>query len=191
MAKAKTTVDSKGNQIFLRIEETREHGYFHLTARVCTQRYENSAWVPYGVDDDYSDGPKWSDLRATCQGDEQSRTHAARGNAAPVYGFSIEYRDSWKLDLRTVRRMTKTLETIEKKMEKLQAIRGYVDNYGEYLGRIAEVLGCAGMGFDRNKRSQDVTGQRFEWMSVGDGVNRANRQIFLWQQEATETAQTA
>jgi hypothetical protein len=191
MAKSKSTVDSKGNAIYLRIEEIRDHGYYHLYARVCTQQYENSAWQPYGVDDDYSDGLKWSGLRVSCQGDEQSQTRAGRGESGSVYGFSTEYHDCWKLDLRTVRRMAKTLETIDRKMDKLQEARGYVASYGEYLGRVAEVLGCAGFCFTRDARSADISGQKYEFTTVGDGVNRANHRIYLWQQEAVQTAQSA
>ena len=91
--KGKQTTDSKGNQLHLQLVETREHGYYHLLARVVTQKYEDHSWVPYGCDDDYSDGLLWSGLRVSCQGDDQSRQRPGVGESGEVYGFSVEYRD--------------------------------------------------------------------------------------------------
>lgn len=188
---SKATVDSKGQPLYLRVTETREGGYFHLRATVCVQHYEaggatsGGSWVPWGCDDDYSDGLKWSGLRVSCQGDERSQRRAAEaGENGPVYGFDTEYHDVWRLDLRTVRRMEKTLARVEKKLAALQEARGYVRSYGEYLGRVAEALGCAGVCFERER--QAYSGSRWDWLSIGDGVNRANHRIFLWQQEAVE-----
>jgi hypothetical protein len=187
MATKKATNDSKGNALYLRVVETRDNGYFHLRAQVCTQRYEaseHSEWKPYGVEDDYSDGLKYTHLRSSCQGD--NGTQRAADSFKAVYGFDTEYHDAYRLDLRQLRRMTKTLELVERKLAKLQEARGYVRSYGEYLGRVAEVLGCVGMVFDRDSQVALRTGQRYQWMSVGDGVNHANHRIYLWQQEAVE-----
>lgn len=183
-ATGKATKDSKGNELYLLVSETREHGYFHLHARVTTQRYEGNEWVPYGCDDDYSDGLLWSGLRVSCQGDDQTQ-RAAAGDKA-VYGYDVEYHDVYRVDLRKAHRMAKTLAKIEKGLYQLQEARGYVRSYGEYLGRVAEVLGCAGIGLERSKRSESITGQRWRWQSVGAGVNEANHRIWLWQQEAVE-----
>ena len=78
--------------------------------------------------------------------------------------------------------MAKTLEAIDKGLDKLSAARGYARSYGEYLGRVSEVLGCAGMAFERNAKSREISGQRWDWTSIGDGVNRANHAIHLWVQ---------
>jgi hypothetical protein len=200
--KTKTTVDSKGNALYLRVEETHEGGYFHLRARLCTQEYDsaNSCWRPLGVDDGYSDGLLWSGLRCSCQGDEKSQLRAdGRGESGPVYGFDTEYHDEYgqHVDLRKVRRMHKTLELVAKKLAALTEARGYVRSYGEYLGRVGEALGCAGMCFQRHTngivnpswRSQRWEDLRWDWMSIGDGVNRANHRIYLWQQQAVERGQ--
>jgi hypothetical protein len=187
----KATTDSKGNQLYLRVEETREHGYFHLRARVCTQHYEaqDSRWQPQGVDDDYSDGLLWSGLRVSCQGD--TGTQLAPETYKAVYGFDTEYDCTYssKVDLRRVARMHKTLTKVSTGLARIDEVRGYVRSYGEYLGRVAEVLGCAGMVFEKDQRAAAISGQRYEWTTVGDGVNRANHRIYLWQQEAVERGQ--
>jgi hypothetical protein len=182
-SKSKGTVDSKGNALYLQVTEKREDGYFHIYARVVTQRYEDSAYVPQGPDDDYADGLLWSGLEARCQGDDQSRTRARAGDAEAVYGFDVEYREPYSIGLRKARRMLKTLEKIDRGLDKLSETRGYVRNYGEYLGRLAEVLGCAGMAFQRDERGRSMTGQRWQWDTIGEGVNRANRMIWQWQED--------
>jgi hypothetical protein len=186
MSKAKTTTtDSKGSALFLQLTETKEHGYYHLRARVCTQHYfsgEASEWKPYGVDDDYSDGLLWSGLQVSCQGDEQSQRRSGEAERGAVYGFGVVYADVHTVELRKVRRMAKTLEKIERGLDKLQQSRGYVRSYGEYLGRVAEVLGCGGFCIEREKEVQARIGQRWNWLTVGEGVNAANHRIYLWQQ---------
>ena len=139
-----------------------------------------SEWKPYGCDDDYSDGLLWSGLQVSCQGDEQSQRRAANaGESGPVYGFDTEYASDYhRIDLRRVARMHKTLSKVEAGLTKLQAARGYVRSYGEYLGRVAEVLGCAGMVFERERSGHYTSpGQRYRWTTVGEGVNEANHRI--------------
>lgn len=183
----KATTDSNGRAIYLRVSETREGEYFHLRASVCVQQLESSHWQAYGPDDCYGDGLLWSGLRVSCQGDARSQLRAlGAGEQGPVYGWDTEYRDVFSVDLRKVRRMQRTLEKVERGLSKLREKRGSARSYGEYLGRVAEVLGCAGMAFDRSERGQRVSGERWDWMSIGDGVNRADHRVYLWQQELVE-----
>lgn len=172
--------------LYLVVSETRDNGYFHLHARVSTDRYEGSTGrVPYGVDDDYSDGLLYSYLRISCQGDERSQRHADTRQA--VYGWDHpEYRDHYKGDLRTLKRMVKTLEHLERKLGKLSETRGYARSYGEYLGRVAEALGCAGMAFQQSAKRAQMSGQPWRWTTVGDGVNEANNAVWQWQREALD-----
>lgn len=173
--------------LYLAVTEKRDGEYFHLYARVVSQKYESPEWYPYGVDDDYSDGLLYSGLQTRCQGDARSQT-AADGRE-PVYGFTTEYREPYSVDLRRAKRMVKTLDLVNRKLDKFSETRGYVKTYGDYLGRIAETFGCKGMVFDRDKSGQEVSGSRWIWLNVGDGVNRANNRIWQWQQEAVERAQ--
>jgi hypothetical protein len=187
MTKTKTTkatTDSRGNELHLLVTEQREHGYFHLTARVVTQRLEGGQWVPYGVDDDYSDGLQWTGLQVRCQGDDRSRVNPDRAQA--VYGYDVCYHDVYTVDLRKAKRHVKTLEKLAKGLDRITEVRGYVRSYGEYLGRVAEVLGCAGIGIQRSEKHAATSGQRWLWESIGDGVNAANNAIWRWQQEVVE-----
>jgi hypothetical protein len=178
MTKTKATKDQQIR--YLLVSETREGEYFHVRARVTTDRYENGSRYPYGLDDDYSDGLLYSGLRVSCQGDTNSRAREYE----PVYGFTVEYRDVFAVDARKARRMTKTLDKLEKGLARLSEMRGYVQTYGEYCGRVAEVLGCIGIAYDmpRDRYASD----RWTWLSVGDGINRINHRISMWQREGKE-----
>ena len=173
--------------LYLVVSEDRRDGYFHLYGRITTQRYEHSAWQPYGVDDDYSDGLLYSGLRLSCQGEDASRTEARRTGREAVYGYATEYREVFSIDRRKARRMSKTLELLERGLDKRSDQRGYVKSYGEYCGRVAEVFGCKGIALQRTEEQARRSGQRWDWMSVGDGVNRINHRIELWQREGEET----
>jgi hypothetical protein len=191
-SKSKASGETKEKaQLYLAVTESREHGYFHLQGRFCTQKWESGEWVPYGVDDDYSDGLLWSGLRVSCQGDDRSQLRAGEGEQGAVYGFDCEYRDVYAVDLRKVRRMAKTLEKLQKGLGKITETRGYARSYGEYLGRVAEVFGCSGVVIERTQRTQRYGAQRWDWVSVGDGVNRVNHLIWQWVEEAKPKAQEA
>jgi hypothetical protein len=176
--------------LYLVVNEERRDGYFHLHTRVGTARFENGDRVPYGVDDDYSDGILYSNLRMSCQGDD--RTQRATDTRQAVYGYgSPEYRDHYKGDLRSLKRMVKTLEKIERGMNKLTETRGYQRSYGEYLGRVAEVLGCKGFAFKRSDKHAARSGYQWRWTTIGDGVNEANNAVWQWQQEAVRSSEEA
>ena len=186
-----------GGPFYLLITEERTRGfgfekeYFHLYARVVRDRYENGDRYPYGLDDTYGNGPLLSGLRATCQGDTSSQQHEHLGDA--VYGIGLEYHDAYssRLELRQLRRMTKTFEAVERKLAKLQETRGHYRTYGEYLGRLAEVTGCSGMALLTTEKTYQQSGVRYQWLSLGDGVNAANNRIWSWQRELKAREQEA
>jgi hypothetical protein len=181
--KKTTTTDDPTQPLYLVISEERRDGYYHLRGRIATQKYDNHQWIPYGRDDEWawSTGILTSGLHISCQGDRQSQTRTDRPE--PVYGFSCEYRDVYQIDARKATRMAKTLTRVNAKLEKLSEQRGYVKTFGEYCGRVAEALGCAGIAVEKSRKSQSITGQRWDWMTLGEGVNRVNQCIWLWQQE--------
>jgi len=182
----KTRTKTTDQPLYLAVSEERGNGYFHLRVRVRGQQYDQSAHqhVPVYVDDDYSAGFKYSGLQLTAQGDE--RTQRATDRQSAVYGWSIEYHDVFRLDLQQVTRMQKTLATIDKRLEKLREQRGEPGNFGTLVGRLAEALGCEGIACERTSRQQQVSGYRWDWGSIGEGVDSVNRMVWRWQQEAVE-----
>ena len=180
------TTSEKPLSLWLFVREERGNGYFHLHATVCTDSREHSPTerdrYPYGTRDRYQ-GPLYSDLQASCQGDTSSQRSPAREGA--VYGFGrLEYGQRHSTDLGEAERMVKTIKGLERKLQKLADVRGYARTYPEYIGRLAEALGAKGIVIERSQQSRDMTGERYEWLTVGDGINRTANRIYQWQREA-------
>lgn len=187
MAKNGTTATKQ--PLWIVVSEQRDGEYFHLTAKVSTDKHESGAGrVPYGLDDQYGfEGkPLLSGLQARCQGDQQSRL---RNDREAVYGYDVEFKDRWQgIKTNDCKRMLTTLQRVDRGFAKLADARGYVKSYGEYLGRLAEVLGCTGFAIQKTSEQAMRSGQGWDWLSIGDGVNRVNHRIYVWQQEGIELA---
>lgn len=156
--------------------------YYHQRARVVTDRYERGERVPYGISDTY-DGPLYSGLHVSCQGDDDSRR---KGIEAAVYGIEAEYHDVHRVRLGDAKRMHAMLQSIAKGLEKIERKRGYARSWPEYLGRVAEILGCEGIVCENSARTREVTGVRWRWMTTGEGINYAANLIYQWQRELQE-----
>lgn len=89
-----------------------------------------------------------------------------------LYGFDALYLEAGHIDERKAGGHYRTLRTINGKLRKMQEARGYVKTFGEYVGRLAEVLGKdtviirtvgkgAGWSHDDN---------RYDFLTIGDGV---------------------
>lgn len=199
MTVAKRPTDSANppQDRYLLLTEDRNHDSytgrtFHMRVRVVTDTYERGARLPYGLDDTYGDGLLYSGLRGSCQGDDQSALRET--GAEVVYGYrELEYHDVYSLDLRKARRMCKTLETIDRRLSKLSEARGYCRSWGEWIGRVAEALGCKGIIVDRGEHSEQTrkSGYRYQWDSIGDGINAANNAVWRWQLQVKERLQPA
>jgi hypothetical protein len=185
---------TKTPSLWLFVREERRDGYFHLRARITTDSRERhpesrEGRFPYGCDDRYA-GPLYSDLQASCQGDSGSRQSETRECA--VYGFNeLVYGERYATDLREAERMVQTLKALNRGLAKLAEVRGYARTYPEYIGRLAEVLKCKGMVFERSRQSAEMTGEKYEWLSIGDGITRAANLIYQWQREGKPEAVSA
>jgi hypothetical protein len=188
MARRTKTTDQ---ELYLLISEVREHGYYKLTARVRTRHYDQltHGYAPSSVDDEYASGYLYSGLWLTAQGDGDSQREPA--DRQPIYGERLAYHEPYRCGRYEVRRMYKTLETVHKRLEKLAERRGTHRSFGEYCGRLAEALGCTGIVVEQTPDGYNVSGQRWVWLSIGDGVNRINHKVYLWQREAMATPATA
>src|SRR5262245_27176880 len=177
MAK-RTTAKADEQPRYLLVTEEQKDGYYHQYARVVRSEYEGGQRYPWGLSDRY-DGPLYSGLRARCQGDQSSRKAEAREQA--VYGSDVGYSEQYHVDLREARRMVKMLEAIDRGLAKLAAKRGYARGWGQYLGRLAEVLRCEGIVIDRGQDHEHRSGYRYDWLSVGVGITAADNLIWKWQ----------
>jgi len=174
---------STKQQIYLVVHESRDHGYFKLQAHVCEQRYEDHQWLPRFIDD--ANGVRVGSLQVSCQGDERTQL---RDRDDAVYGYACEYREPYAIDLRTAEAMAKTLRIVNNRLNKISEARGYTRSFGDYVGRVAEALGCSGIAVERKETAHNNS--RYDWLSIGDGVNRINHRILLWQREAQPAAES-
>ena len=155
--------------------------YMHWRGRVVTPKYENGEQVPYGTDSKYDRTMLYFDgLRVSSQGDARSRLRAGE----PLYGLSCEYHDCFTVGLDEAQRMVKTLIKIDKGLLKLKEQRGYTRSFGEYCGRLAEVLGCTQIAIDRESFGLRHQYSRWEFTSIGEGVNAIANNIQQWVREA-------
>lgn len=185
---SKTADGEESQPKYLLITEEQSHGYYHQYARVVVSRYQDGERFPYGTHDRY-DGPMYSGLRARCQGDQSTRLAEDRTQA--TYGSDVGYSDMHHIDLGDARRMVKMLERIKRGLDKLDTVRGYARSWPQYVGRLAEVLGCAGIVVDRGENHQRRSGYRYDWMTIGDGVNAADMLIYSWQRAGRPEASAA
>jgi hypothetical protein len=174
---------------YLVITESREYGYFHLKGRVTTQRFDQEnqhGYLPYGIDDHYGDGPLFSGLRVSCQGDERSQLRGSEaGESGPVYGWHTLYEDyTPSIGLAAARRMVRTLEALDKALARIENQRGYCRSFAEYCGRVAEALHCDGIAVERKPGERRYDSARWDWYDIGSGVNAVHTRIWQWQQEA-------
>src|SRR5262249_31528835 len=150
-------------------------GYFHLRGRIVTSKIEHGERWPFGFDE-YNTGRLYTDLSINCQGDERSR----ESEHDAVYGIDIDYRGVFSIDATKAKIMTKTLERIERCLEKLRLSRGYVQSYGEYVGRIAEIIGAEGIVVHQKQPFERNRPEQYHWDNIGNGVNLINRVIWRW-----------
>jgi len=163
---------------YLLVWQDGDDQYFHIYARVVTERIENGDRVPWGLQDRWSDPLLWSRLQIGSQGTVKER--------GPLYGYSVEYRDVFSVDALKAKRMTRTLDKIEQGLQKLMTTRGYVRTFGDYVGRVAEVISAAGIVIDKHTLPTWDSGTRYRWLSVGDGVVEIDRMSREWQKVGEE-----
>lgn len=135
-------------------------GYFHVyaspavlhgsvaahTAKITYPRGEVNGW--------YLD-----DLRIYSQGNDDDRERR-------LYAFRAEFK-KFSLELNEAVKCVKTLSRIEKGLNRLTEKRGYAKSFGEYVARVAEVLGAKVVVFPKERRrSYDADDHRYR--SLGD-----------------------
>jgi hypothetical protein len=117
--------------------------------------------------------------------DGQGRDDDAERHA---YGFEVGYRNMYHVDTRLAVKMAKTLTTIDKRLSKLNDTRGYIRSFGEYVGRVAEVIGASAIvrrpkGQETYSLHSDGYYQRF---NLGDGVVMIDGVVRAWIREGRE-----
>lgn len=111
-----------------------------------------------------------------CQGDGGRRERGA-------YAFTVHYQRPFGIKLDEAVKMARTLTKIDKALRKLEDNRGYAKSYGEYVGRVAEVLKADRILFrveaDKDQRFKTPEYRRLD---LGDGIAEINAIVDRWRQ---------
>lgn len=180
MAKAKAPKVPLG--ILIREEQDNSFGggYYHLRGSIVTLVNGKVRNPPSSSYDEPINGfGRLADLELNSQGE---RTNAQRG----LYGFDVRYRNVSFIEARDAQRMHQTLTRLNNGMSKLYAKRGMVQSFGEYVGRVAEVLGIETIVFDytpEGSHSWSHDERDYRHRSIGDGVNEVNHKVWQWQEK--------
>ena len=105
--------------------------------------------------------------------------------------FRSESDGTLEIHVDEAERMALNLKRIQAGLNKISEDRGYPRSFGEYCGRVAEVLKCKGMAHQREPEYRRDWSSEWEWTSIGDGVNRIQFRIHRWSQQGRQAEQTA
>lgn len=132
-------------EVALYVTEKTDHGFYHVLAHVVTLNTERTGSIR-NVNDYTTVKGGWflDNLQVFSQGNAEDARKPDR--TAHLYGFEVSYSHT-NVDLQKVTKMAKTLVKLDKALTKLNEKRGYVQTYGEYVSRVAEILGCTKMVF--------------------------------------------
>jgi hypothetical protein len=135
----------------LALKTERDANYLHVTAHPVTigltavERAQidtghsvrgdvNSSTVR-SCSDDLVNGLYLANLRVWSQGNNDDRERH-------LYGFELRYMNLYAVELRDAKRMFKTLNLIEARIESLAKKYGRPTTFGQYLARVADAIGA-------------------------------------------------
>jgi len=184
----------------------RKYGdYYHVTANIVTigltayERREidsSETYRPKTTHDtirnvnDHDDRADYNglhlyDLQVQSQGCSDDETRH-------LYGFETEYRNVFSVDTRRAIAMAKTLQTIDKRQEKLNEQYGRPATFGAYLARIAQIIGAdCFIRPDGPQYGHAYADNSHRFFSIADGIYHVDGLIRAWVTERDREKETA
>lgn len=152
-----------------------------FTVRIKNKSYTNdyegfTAKVQY-MSDEIRSGSD-SGLRNPCSWDDDNLASLAdlgitaqrdRGSEvlANWYGYQLDYREAYSVDLRRAKLMVKTLSAVERRTDKLNEQLGYVTDLGDFCARCAIALGVtSAYPFGIWSDATTFDGTHYRWVDV-------------------------
>lgn len=117
---------------------------------------------------------RFENLLITSQGNDRDADRR-------LYGFEIRYQDVYAVSKGDVTEMAQTLNRFDAKLSKLRDARGYPTSFGEYVARIAEVVGAKTMLFERAPKLKYH--DDYARTDIADGRNRIDQIVSEWNAE--------
>lgn len=97
-----------------------------------------------------------------------------------TYGWTVEYREVFSVDLKRAAAMVKTLRKVESGLTRMQGELGYPESFPAYLARVAKVLGIKSFGWKIGGRDSLYSGNEYRWTDasgMGSYVNELCRKF--------------
>lgn len=98
------------------------------------------------------------------------------------YGFSVEYRNLFSLDLRQAEANVKLLRKLDKGLDKLNAEFGYADSYPVFVARVGKVLGVKLYGWTSDDRGW-YSENDYRWTDATGIASRVDHLTREWAKE--------
>lgn len=97
-----------------------------------------------------------------------------------LYGWEVEYRDLFSIDLRKAQQMAKTLATIEKRIDALNEKYGRPGTFGTYLLRVADAIGATRIVWPQGVERSSYSEREHRIMSLYNGSSYVDGQVREW-----------
>lgn len=157
-----------------------DRGYFHIKASVVTLidgAVRNGTTL---YDGPYNGGlHRIEGLAVTSQGENSRADHG-------LYGFHVEFTDVRFVRTRDAEQIFRTLAFIDRRLSKIAAKRGDVRTFGEFVGRVAEVIGAETILFQKGKPRGWHDENEYDRGDIGGGVRRIELIEREWRQKFSE-----
>ncbi len=115
-------------------------------------------------------------------------------DSEPNNGFqaTLAYHN-YRAELHDCERQVKTLRAIHKASQKITDREGYAKTFGQYVNRMARIVGAEVVRVEKTEKAWKTTGERYSECTLGDAVGWIDSRVNSWLQERKEakTLQTA
>lgn len=160
-------LNPKTIRLALKIVETLDNGYYHIHAHVVTVPPSGET---VGYIDSYDTvGKLWM----------QGLTVKSQGNQSDtdkrLYGFDVVYRNMYEVDTREAGRIAHTLQTIQKRMDRLSDKFGRPTTFGQFMGRVANAIGAKFIVFESQRSNPGL-----QFLEVSLGIDKIDRIVADW-----------
>jgi len=105
------------------------------------------------------------------------------------YGWEVAYRDVYKIGYARAQRMVATLHKVSNGLAKLERDMGAPQTFGDYMARVAKVLGVKRTAWPtRENPNVSYDQNEYQFGTVGDGVGIVRNRMIEWGSKRREEA---
>lgn len=141
--------------------------------------------ISCSYDSDLVNGLDLDSLRIWSQGGGYANT----ADNARLYGWEIGYHDVYSVDRYRANRMAKTMNAIDKRMEKDREKHGRPKTFGQYVASVAKAIGATKLVIGENKHGWDtIENDRRIVDFPGSAIDHIDYQVDQWAESVRQKA---